>query len=291
MAGFCRALPSKIFRVALVPAEAEEVVTPERRRFTEAQLLRGAGFLRSRNAHGFHVFVRPETMRHVLVDDLCEDGLAALRAAHHVAAVVETSPHCLQAWVTVSEEEITAPVATAVARHLAARFGGDPGAADATHLGRLPGLANRKLLHQRSDGSFPWARLRAAPGGVDPGGAALMEEALRRVTAPLRAAGAGSLLPRTQARGRIRWRSPAEEHREAERRVRLTLPPLLRLDRSRLDFAVARRLLGRGASVAFVTDVIAAGARADGLGPRVRAEYAHRTVAAAARALSGVEDG
>ncbi len=280
---WCRALPSPSFLVAVIPAGEDAAARPERRCFTEEKLEEAGDWLRHRNARGCNPYGRPAEARHVLVDDLCEDRLDALQAAHHVAAVVETSPHSLQAWVTVSEEEIAAPLATAIARHLAARFGGDPGAADAHHLGRLPGLANRKPLHQRKNGSLPWARLRAAPGGVDPGGTALVEEAFRHATAPLRTS--RPLLPGPQAWGRIHWRSPAEEHREAEHRVRLTLPRGATLDRSRLDFSVARRLLLQGTPADFVEAVVEAGARAEGLQPAVREAYSQRTVRAALRSL------
>jgi hypothetical protein len=49
---------------------------------------------------------------------------------------------------------------------LAEDFGGDKGAADWRHFGRLAGFTNRKLKYQSAEGLFPFVRLHAANGAI-----------------------------------------------------------------------------------------------------------------------------
>ena len=63
------------------------------------------------------------------------------------AAVARTSPGNYQAWVKHSER-FDKELGTAVARELAARFGGDVKAADWRHFGRLSGFRNTKARHR-----------------------------------------------------------------------------------------------------------------------------------------------
>ena len=57
-------------------------------------------------------------------------------------------------------------VSTSAARALAEEFGGDKGAADWRHFGRMAGFTNRKLKYQSADGLFPFVRLHAAGGAI-----------------------------------------------------------------------------------------------------------------------------
>ena len=53
------------------------------------------------------------------------------------------------------------------ARKLAERFGGDPGAADWRHFGRLAGFTNRKRAYRDAEtGLHPFVKLIEAPGTV-----------------------------------------------------------------------------------------------------------------------------
>ena len=47
---------------------------------------------------------------------------------------------------------------------MAQRFGGDPGAADWRHFGRLSGYTNRKDKYKGSDGLYPFVRLMESSG-------------------------------------------------------------------------------------------------------------------------------
>ena len=76
---------------------------------------------------------------------------------------MQTSPGNFQAWVK-HPEVLDKETSTAAARALAQRFGGDPGAADWRHFGRLSGYTNRKDKYKGSDGLYPFVRLMESSG-------------------------------------------------------------------------------------------------------------------------------
>lgn len=284
------ALPAASYDVRLVPEESEDGPVLMRR-WSAAQLLAATPWLRRQNRYGYHVYARPASSRFLLVDDLDADSLGLLRSAHKPSAIVQTSPGSLQVWLRVSEAEVPPDVASAAARLLAARVGGDPGAANARQVGRLAGFCNRKLIHLRANGTFPFALLLEAAPRLDPGGAALLREAAAVLTASREetAARPPSLTPGA-ATCRLRPVSPAAEYTAARTRLVASLPAGTVLDRSRLDYAVAARLLRRGAAAEWVESVLQCGERAAGLPLRARLDYVHRTVAAAARAVTPLQD-
>ena len=62
-------------------------------------------------------------------------------------------------------EALPKEISTAAARALATKFGGDPGAADWRHFGRLSGLDNQGDRHRdEATGLFPFVRLIEATG-------------------------------------------------------------------------------------------------------------------------------
>jgi hypothetical protein len=67
------------------------------------------------------------------------------------AAVVETSPGNLQAWLKHGET-LHEAASTRAAQLLAERFGGDPGSADWRHFGRLAGFTNPKPNRRLASG-------------------------------------------------------------------------------------------------------------------------------------------
>ncbi|MFC7738240.1 DNA-primase RepB domain-containing protein [Roseomonas sp. GCM10028921] len=274
---WARALPAPHYAVTAVPADAPPGSPTHRRLWDPSQLMRAVPWLRRLNARGFHIVGRPVAARHILVDDITPDALEALCREHRPAAVVRSSPGSLQAWLTVSETPVEPSLADAVAKCLARRYGGDLCAARASQPGRLPGFTNRKRKHQAPGGLYPYALLvRAERPVVDPGGAALLKEAGALVRQAVAASPPTPPAPRA-----TRLRSPAEEHATGAARVRASLPPGLELDRSRLDFAVARRLLARGVSAAEVTAVLLAGERAASMRASAAQDYVRRTVRAA----------
>ena len=172
------ALPVDQWQLRLVPDDdhtSYSVISPV---YTKAQLLRSIGFLRRENKNGYHIYGRPITNRHILVDDLDQDALDQLRDdSLRPNVVVRTSKANYQAWITVSEDEIEPNVASAAAKILVKRYDGDPGSTDAQHLGRLPGFTNRKDIYWTERG-YPFTGLHGGVRlGVPSGAKNLLEEA------------------------------------------------------------------------------------------------------------------
>lgn len=273
---FGLALPAPGYRVTIIDTDAGS--RPETRQYSHQQLVQATQYLRHRNARGANIYLRPNETAHVLIDDLDPDSLEQFTRDHSPAVIVETSPANFQCWLTVSPEPVDPGLASAAARLLAGRYGGDPGAASAVQHGRAPGLTNRKACHERRDGSFPWAILHHAARLVDPAGAALLHDAAA-TRCERKGTGTAPTSPTLMLQ-----RTPGEEHAAATRMVRAMLPAGAAVDRSRLDYAVARRQVARGVAPGRIEAVILAGARASSMRGVEAEDYARRTVAAALRA-------
>jgi hypothetical protein len=130
-------------------------------------LMRSIPWLRLQNSQGRNIYVRPQGEHSLsLVDDLTRDAVEQMkRAGFQPAAVIETSPGNYQAWLK-HPERLPRDLGTAVARALARQFGGDLGAADWRHFGRLAGFTNRKPKYQGPDGLFPFVRVIEATGST-----------------------------------------------------------------------------------------------------------------------------
>lgn len=130
------------------------------RTWDEATVLKSIPWLRAKNAEGAAIYVRPKgEHQYSLVDDLTSDAAKRMHAEGFTPAiVVETSPANFQAWLNHGEV-LDKQTSTTAARALAERFGGDPGAADWRHFGRLAGFTNRKPIHLGARGSFPFVRV------------------------------------------------------------------------------------------------------------------------------------
>ncbi|MGI8744423.1 MAG: DNA-primase RepB domain-containing protein [Bryobacteraceae bacterium] len=124
-------------------------------------LLRSIPWLRKENRDGRNIFCRPRGEHDLsLVDDLSLAAVAEMKkTGFQPALVVETSPDNFQAWLNHGRS-LPRLLSTAVAKELAARFGGDSGAADWRHFGRLAGFTNRKEKYRdASTGLFPFVHL------------------------------------------------------------------------------------------------------------------------------------
>jgi hypothetical protein len=172
------ALPTDNWQIRLVPDDDHNGMPVNSPIYSKGLLIKSVGFLRWENMNGNHIFGRPITCRHILVDDLCQDALDQLdRDGLHPSVGVRTSKGNHQAWITLSTDELDPAIAAAAARILAQRYDGDPGSTDAYHLGRLPGFTNRKEIY-RSNGLFPYTGLRGqVRRGVAPGAAQLLVQA------------------------------------------------------------------------------------------------------------------
>jgi hypothetical protein len=131
------------------------------------QVLKSLLWLRRENFNRGHIYVRPAGLHGLsLVDDLKADALARMKAEGFApAAVVETSPGNLQAWLKHGET-LDEAASTRAAKLLAERFGGDPSSADWRHFGRLAGFTNPKPNRRLASGLQPFARLLEASGAV-----------------------------------------------------------------------------------------------------------------------------
>src|SRR5437879_5261774 len=135
-----------VFEVGLFKPEATgraPVMLP--RTWDTETLLRSIAWLRRENRDGRNIYIRPKGEHNLsLVDDLTRNAVdEMMRSGFRPALIVETSPGNFQAWLK-HPEQLSKEMGTAAARALADNFGGDRGAADWRHYGRLAGFTNRK---------------------------------------------------------------------------------------------------------------------------------------------------
>jgi len=162
-----RAMACQAFEVGLFKPDVEgngPVMVP---RVWDAETLRrSVGWLRRENRDGRNIFCRPKGEHNLsLVDDLSQEAIAEMkRAGFAPALVVETSPKNFQAWLNHGRS-LTPALSTAVAKALASEFGGDIGAADWRHFGRLAGFTNRKEKYRDpGTGLYPFVHLIESTG-------------------------------------------------------------------------------------------------------------------------------
>ena len=163
------AMGSGLFEIGLYNPDAgtrESIMIP--RVWDPETLLKSLQWLRHQNCCGRNIYIRPKGEHDLsLIDDLTKDAVLGMKEADfNPALVVETSPGNYQAWVK-HPERLSKEISTAAARALAEKFGGDRGAADWRHFGRLAGFTNRKAKYlDTSTGLYPFVRLIDAEGQV-----------------------------------------------------------------------------------------------------------------------------
>jgi hypothetical protein len=163
------AMAHDVFEIGLFKPDAtgrEAVMLP--RTWDADTLLRSVPWLRHENRDGRNIYIRPQGEHNLsLVDDLNRNAILAMkRQGFSPALVVQTSPGNYQAWLK-HPEQLSKELGTAAARALAERFGGDRGAADWRHFGRLAGLTNRKRKYcDPVTGLHPFVLLIEAEGSV-----------------------------------------------------------------------------------------------------------------------------
>ena len=69
------ALPTEQWKLRLVPDDEHEEISVKSPVYTGSQLIKAVRYLRHENMSGHHVYGRPLTSRHVLIDDLDQDAL------------------------------------------------------------------------------------------------------------------------------------------------------------------------------------------------------------------------
>lgn len=131
-------------------------------------LVRSVPWMRLQNRNGRNIYIRPKGEHSLsLVDDLPASAINKMtREGFSPALVVRTSPGNHQAWLK-HPARLDKELGTAVARALAERFGGDRGAADWRHFGRLAGFVNRKRKYcDPASGLHPYVLLIEAKGAI-----------------------------------------------------------------------------------------------------------------------------
>lgn len=155
------AMPSPVYEVGLYrPFSSDNQPEMLPRTWDAATLLKSIPWLRWQNSQGRNVYIRPSGEHQFsLVDDLTAQNLDRMgREGFAPCVIVETSPSNFQAWLDHGEV-LRKDVSTAAARALAQKFGGDKGAADWRHFGRLAGFTNRKPERRAVNGLYPFVHL------------------------------------------------------------------------------------------------------------------------------------
>jgi hypothetical protein len=163
------AMGVQLFEVGLYKTDAGSTEAPMIPRVWDAEtILKSVPWLRHENLNGRNIYIRPKGEHDLsLVDDLTKDALSVMKdSGFKPALIVETSPGNYQAWLR-HPQQLSKEVSTAAARALAEKFGGDRGAADWRHFGRLAGFTNRKAKYADA-GLYPFVRLIDAGVGVYP---------------------------------------------------------------------------------------------------------------------------
>jgi MobA/MobL family/RepB DNA-primase from phage plasmid len=177
-----RGMGAEQYEVGLRDSKTGKMLT---RTWTPEQVENSAAWLKRLNSQGRDVYIRPAgSTGLILVDDLNLGSLERMRQdGFKPAAITQTSPLNYQAWVRLSDQPIPQGQATAAAKILAERYGGDPNSADWRHFGRLAGFTNQKGIHTRSDGKQPYVLLESYHGKIAINAQNLLIEADERLKA------------------------------------------------------------------------------------------------------------
>jgi hypothetical protein len=278
-----QAMGSDFFEVGLFNPSATNEPFMILRSWDAATVIRSVSWLKYENWNGRNIFIRPKGEHDLsLVDDLKARSVESMKGAGFApAAVVETSPGNFQAWLK-HHTPLTKQMSTAAARELARRFGGDLGAADWRHFGRLAGLTNRKEKYKDAEsGLYPFVLLREASGAAYP-------------EAPGFLAGVESIIRRQQEdearRGAMfKGRAPAETTLKSIEEFRSD--PRYGGDGTRIDLAYAIYALSHGMGMDQVGAVLRMRDLAHKGNERRQSDYIERTTRKALDAVQGIGRG
>ena len=265
------AMASDLFEIGLFKPDAaggEAVMVP--RVWDADALLRSVPWLRHQNRDGRNIYIRPRGEHNLsLVDDLDRDAVNAMKQVGFApAALVETSPGNFQVWLK-HPEQLSKEMGTAAARTLAQQFGGDPGAADWRHFGRLAGN-NRKIQYRdAATGLHPFVKLIEAQGTVYP--------AADRFLAKVRVA-VEEERRRDQQRRSMLPSHPMAHSTELKSIDSFRADPKYGGDGNRIDLAYAIYAVSHGAAEAQIETAIRSRDLSHKGGERRQADYVERTI-------------
>lgn len=286
---------------------ADKTKRPINRKVRSEKVLDLLGMFKANNASGYHVVGRAADFRYVFIDDLSQSTWdMMISEGYRPCVVVESSNKNFQAFFDAGEgtDEFTAK---ALARVISPRFGGDPGSADAHHLGRVPGFTNQKIKYRNEAGQYPLAALRTASRRVCPitstlrtsseviDLAALYRAEKERTSGALaewnveeEASPSGAARPRAE-NGALRALIPDDSSSFRAKRFYdegmrfFTSKYGNDIDRSRADYGIARRMMERGFPDDSIIVAVASGEKASGQSDPLR--YAIHTVDKVRQAL------
>ena len=272
------AMGAEVFEVGLFKPEAvgEGCAVMIPRTWDAGTLLRSIPWLRLQNADGRNIYVRPKGEHDLsLVDDLTAESVRRMKATGFApAAVVETSPGNFQAWLK-HPRQLPRDLSTLAARTLAEEFGGDRGAADWRHFGRLSGYTNRKPKHVMTSGLFPFVRLIEASGKAYSQGERLIETVVAQQESEL------------STRDRQLTRTYATSHDTVKGIDDFRSNPRYAGDATRVDLAYAIYAISHGAD----TGAVAAAIRSRDLShkgdEKRQDQYVNRTITKAHSLATG----
>jgi len=264
------AMGGTTFEIGLFKSDATERArsTMILRTYAAEAVFKVIPWLKFENYYGRNIFVRPYGEHNLsMVDDLSADSIRRMKGCGFAPAlVIETSPGNFQAWLKhpcVLPKEVS----TAVARSLAKDFGGDIGAADWRHFGRLAGFTNRKLRHRDSGGLFPFVKLCEASGALYDGAERLISQAELQ------------LADEKQRRADIRHTVVSDRPSRALKSIeQFRANPIYAGDATRIDLAYAIYALSHGASVEQIEETIRTRDLSHKGGERRQADYLARTI-------------
>jgi RepB DNA-primase N-terminal domain len=241
-------------------------------------ILGSLDWLRLQNLRGRNIFVRPKGEHPLsLIDDLTDTAIARMKVDGFTPAViVETSPGNFQAWLNHGEI-LTKELSTAAARALAEKFGGDKGAADWRHFGRLAGFTNRKEKYRNLEGAYPIVKLVEVNGQI--------YEQAQRFLASLEVAfnkqQVGALMQRQH------FQFPRGTRRDQETIVDFRCKPIYQGDGHRIDLAYAVYALSHHVPESEVRAAIASRDLSHKGNAKRQADYVNRTIEKAWKAVRG----
>jgi hypothetical protein len=261
---------AQVFEIGLFKPDADKdgagpVMIP--RTWDTDSLIRSIPWLKLQNLQGRNIYIRPKGEHNLsLVDDLKAEWVDQMSAVGFKAAVlVETSPGNYQAWLK-HPRVLPRETSTAAARALADTFGGDKGAADWRHFGRLAGFTNRKLKYQSPEGLFPFVRLAASSGSI--------YQSANRFLADVESKLDEEKRRREQQARRFQQRMP----RLLKTIEQFRLNPMYAGDGTRIDLAYAIYAISHGAAESQVEAAIRSRDLSHKGGDKRLSEYVERTI-------------
>jgi hypothetical protein len=270
-----QAMGADVFEVGLFKPDAfrgEPIMVP--RVWDDDALLRSIGWLRHENRDGRNIYIRPKGEHNLsLIDDLTAGAIAEMmRSGFRPASVVETSPGNFQAWLK-HPLQLSKEMGTAAARALAHRFGGDLGAADWRHYGRLAGFTNRKEKYRDArTGMHPFVKLVHASGEIYSEATSLLSQVRAEVEEQERAA---------QQR-RMAFADSSRQSMSRTTRLKsidqFRADPKYGADGTRIDLAFAIYALTHGSTTAEVEVAIRTRDLSHKGGEKRQADYVERTI-------------